>query len=192
MTVSAETLLERVSEATARDQLLIAAWQRRERKMAQPPDRIAALRDATKALESVGAAHALIGGVAVGIHSGVPRATLDIDLAVLSSVDRRRVLDVMAKAGFRVVGQFPHSANFRHASDEPVQLAFDPEFDRMIERADHFDAGGVSIPIVRKDDLIAMKERSAADPRRRRSKALRDRADLELLRGDVPDPDEGW
>jgi len=37
-----------------------------------------------------------------------------------------------------------------------------------------------------------MKERAAADPARRCSKALRDRADAELLRGDVPDPDEGW
>jgi len=37
-----------------------------------------------------------------------------------------------------------------------------------------------------------MKERAAADPARRRSLALRDRADVNLLRGDVPDPDEGW
>jgi hypothetical protein len=37
-----------------------------------------------------------------------------------------------------------------------------------------------------------MKERAAADPARRRSKALRDRADVALLSGDVPDPDEGW
>ncbi len=41
-------------------------------------------------------------------------------------------------------------------------------------------------------NLIAMKERAAADPARRRSKALRDQADIALLRGDVPDPDEGW
>ncbi len=33
---------------------------------------------------------------------------------------------------------------------------------------------------------------AASDPARRPSKALRDRADVELLRGDVPDPDEGW
>lgn len=32
----------------------------------------------------------------------------------------------------------------------------------------------------------------AADPARRRSKALRDQADVELLLGDVPEPDEGW
>jgi hypothetical protein len=46
--------------------------------------------------------------------------------------------------------------------------------------------------VVTTADLIAMKERAAADPARRRSKALRDRSDIELLRGDVPDPEEGW
>ena len=62
----------------------------------------------------------------------------------------------------------------------------------MIQRAERLRVAGVDVPIVRKDDLIAMKERAAADPARRCSKALRDRADAELLRGDVPDPDEGW
>jgi len=52
--------------------------------------------------------------------------------------------------------------------------------------------GTADVRIVRKADLIAMKERAAADPSRLRSKTLRDRADVELLRGDVPDPDEGW
>jgi len=160
--------------------------------MPESPDRVSAMRDATRVLEKIGAAHALIGGLAVGVHSGVPRATLDIDFAVHSSVDRRRLVEALTQAGFRVIGEFPHSANFRHASGEPVQLAFDAGFDPMIARAERFDAGGVSIPIVRKADLIAMKERAAADPGRPRSKALRDRADIELLRGDVPDPDEGW
>jgi hypothetical protein len=42
------------------------------------------------------------------------------------------------------------------------------------------------------EDLIVMKERAAADPGPRRSRALQDAADVALLRGDVPDPDEGW
>jgi hypothetical protein len=45
---------------------------------------------------------------------------------------------------------------------------------------------------VRKEDLITMKRRAADDPARRKSKRLRDQADIELLLGDVPDPDEGW
>jgi len=53
-------------------------------------------------------------------------------------------------------------------------------------------AGDAHIPVVTTADLIAMKERAAGDPARRPSKALRDRADVALLRGDVGDPDEGW
>ena len=75
---------------------------------------------------------------------------------------------------------------------EPVQLAFDPDFDAMIERAEGFDIAGVRVVVVTKDDLIAMKRRAAADPARRKSKRLRDQADVELLLGDVPHPDEGW
>jgi len=69
---------------------------------------------------------------------------------------------------------------------------FDPAFDPMIERASAMAAGDRTVRVVTTEDLIAMKERAAADPARRRSKALRDLADAALLRGDVPDPDEGW
>ncbi len=156
------------------------------------PDKVAALLDAAAALERIGARYALVGGVAVGIHSGVPRATLDVDLSVLSRVSRAQAIDALVAEGFQLTGEFAHSVNFRHASGEPLQLVFDPSFDAMIERAESFEVRGRAIRIVSLPDLIAMKERAAADPSRRRSKALRDRADLALLRGDVPGPDEGW
>jgi hypothetical protein len=62
----------------------------------------------------------------------------------------------------------------------------------MIDRAEPLQVAGTPIPIVRKPELIGMKRRAAADPARRRSKRLRDEADLALLEGDVPDSDEGW
>ena len=62
----------------------------------------------------------------------------------------------------------------------------------MIDRAESLGVAGVQIPVVTTGDLIAMKERTASDPAWRPSKALQDRADIALLRGDVPDPDEGW
>ena len=62
----------------------------------------------------------------------------------------------------------------------------------MIERADPLDVGGARVRVVTTSDLIAMKELAAADPARRPSKALRDRADIALLQGDIPDQDEGW
>ena len=98
----------------------------------------------------------------------------------------------MTAAGFTLRGEFSHSVNFRHPGGEPVQIVFDPQFDEMIERAEPIALGATNIPVVTRADLIAMKERAAADPARRRSKALRDAADVALLRGDVPDPDEGW
>jgi hypothetical protein len=73
-----------------------------------------------------------------------------------------------------------------------VQIVIDPEFDAIIDRAEPLESTDLRIRVVTTADLIAMKQRAAADPARRRSKALRDQADIELLRGDIPDPDEGW
>lgn len=161
--------------------------------MGDSADKASALHDATRALDALGAPHALVGGVAVGLRSGVARATMDTDLAVRSSVDRAALIDGLVRAGFVLRGEFAHSVKFRHASGEPVQIVCDPTFDPMIDRAETLDVGGgLLVRVVTTPDLIAMKERAAADPTRRRSKALRDRADVELLRGDVPDPDEGW
>jgi hypothetical protein len=156
------------------------------------PDKLAALIDTARALEAAGVRYALIGGLAVGVHSAVPRATVDVDVAAHLGRGRDVAVSALEQAGFKKTGEFEHSVNFRHATDEPVQLAFDPDFDVMIERAESFNVGGTSIAIVRKQDLIAMKQRAAADPARRKSKRLRDQADIALLLGDVPEPDEGW
>ena len=176
--------------ATARDRVLIAAKQ--GVAMDGSADQLASLVDVAKALSDAEIPYALIGGLAVGIHSQVPRATQDIDIAVISSVSRETITSSLSSAGFELLAEHAHSINFRHVGGEPVQIAIDDAFDAMVERADDVEIGGVSIRVVGKDDLIAMKERSSSDPGRRPSKALRDRADLELLRGDVPDPDEGW
>jgi hypothetical protein len=179
---------------------MVAELSRRERSriaaagegLMDEADKVAALRDAVRALEGVGARWALIGGVAVGIRSGIPRATLDTDLAVASDVERDAVERALLDAGFSLRGEFAHSVNFRHASGEPVQVVFYPQFDAMVERAEEIRFGDITVRVVTTADLIDMKDRAAADPVRRRSKALRDAADAALLRGDVPDPDEGW
>lgn len=157
-----------------------------------PEAQLDALLEAAHGLQQAGIAFALIGGLAVGIRTGVPRATIDIDLAALTSAPRERVTAALVGAGFTFRGDFPHSINFLHRSGEPLQVAFDAEFDRMIERAEPIELRGIRIPVVSTEDLISMKERAARDPGRRRSKSLRDLADVELLRGDVPDEDEGW
>jgi hypothetical protein len=182
--------LEAIARLTAREQLLIASS--RGVAMREVPDKLAALADTVRALDRVRAPHALVGGVAVGLRSGVPRATLDTDVAVTSTVDRGVVARALTDAGLRLTGTFPHSLNFRHVSGEPVQIVFDPDFDPMVDRAEPLEMASLRVRVVTTTDLIAMKERAAADPARRPSKALRDRADVALLRGDVADPDEGW
>jgi hypothetical protein len=185
-------LLERVAALTARERALIDRMRGGDGPVEHAPDKLGALIETTRLLTQLRVPHALIGGVAVGLHTGVPRATLDTDFAIDTQADQAGLATALEAAGYRLVGRFAHSLNFRHASGEPVQLAFDPHFDPMIARASSFSTGGEQVPLVRKEDLIAMKERAAADPGRRKSKALRDRADIELLLGDISDPDEGW
>lgn len=187
----ASDALEAIARLSEREQRRIAASQGGG-LTAGSMDKVAALRDVTAALGSIEAEHALIGGVAVGIRSGIARATEDTDLAIRSSVPRATAIEALVRAGFELRGEHAHSVNFRHRSGEPVQLVFDAGFDAMIDRAELLELGGDAIRVVLTEDLIAMKERAADDPARRASKALRDRADVALLRGDVPEPDEGW
>lgn len=182
-------ILEQLAQ---REHLLIAAAKGYAPAVNGLPSKLGAIQAASHALRSGGIPHALIGGLAVGIRSGVPRATLDVDFAVPSSADRPGLVALLVSADFVFIGEFPHSINFKHASGEPLQLAFDPGFDDMISRAEPFEWDGVTIDVVTRDDLLQMKRRAAADPARRRSKALRDQADIALLEGDVPEEGEGW
>jgi hypothetical protein len=178
--------------ATGREQLLIARAAADGGVVSELPDKLGAIRAAAAALVGGGVPYALFGGLAVGIRSGVPRATLDVNLAIPTSTDRVWLVLHMSDAGFGLVGEFAHTLNFKHASGEPVQLAFDAQFDPMIALAEKLRVEDFELPVVTKQDLIAMKRLAAADPRRRRSKALRDQADIALLEGDVPEPNEGW
>lgn len=186
------TGLQGAAALAERDHLLIRAAAGYADGVAPFPDKVQALRAAVTVLVGAGAPHALIGGLAVGIRAGIPRATLDVDIAVATSTDRAALIERLKAAGFEFVGEFPHSVNFKHSSGEPLQLAFDAQFDVMIERAEPVQVDDFALPVVTKADLITMKRLAAADPARRRSKALRDQADVALLEGDVPEPGEGW
>lgn len=95
--------LQTVAQLSRRERIRIATA---GRSLMDEADKVGALRDAARALGSVGARWALIGGVAVGIRSGVPRATLDTDLAVVSEVDRDAVVRALVAAGFSLRGEF--------------------------------------------------------------------------------------
>jgi hypothetical protein len=187
-----DSVLETIARISRRERRLIESYRGEGPSMAAEAEKLTALVDTARALDTASIPYALIGGLAVGIHSGTPRATLDVDVAAASTAGRVRVAAALEGAGFRKTGEHAHSVNFRHPSGEPVQVAFDPAFDAMILRAERFEVAGTSVRVVTRADLVAMKERAAADPARRRSKRLRDQADIALLEGDVPDPDEGW
>src|SRR5687768_605279 len=128
--------LRAAAAATRREQRLRAGLLGYTSSVTELPDKLGAIAAAAGTFAEHGVAYALIGGLAVGIRSGVPRATLDVDFAILTTVDRQWLGDVLSARGFVRTGVFPHSINFEHTSGEPVQLAFDPLFDAMVLRAE--------------------------------------------------------
>jgi hypothetical protein len=155
-------------------------------------DKLAALSAAAAVLADTSTPFVLIGGVAIAVRSGGARATGDINIAIPTTVDRARLVRRLVQRGFAWKGTFAHSVNLEHADGTRLQLAFDREFDSMIARADAILLADLALSVATTQDLIVMKRRAMADRGRGRCKALRDQADLALLEGDVPNPDEGW
>jgi hypothetical protein len=155
-------------------------------------DKLAALEAAEAIFAQNAVPYALIGGLAVGIRSGMPRATLDSDIAIPTNVDRAWLGGRFVAVGFQLKGQIPHTVHLLHGSGDPVRLTFDPEFDPMIERAELLRLSDVDLRVVTTDDLMTMKRRAARDPARCPSKALRDEADVVLLQGGFRAEAEGW
>src|SRR2546421_107192 len=131
---SAHEVVAASAAATARDRLLIAA--KRGEAMGEPSDQLGALADVASALSEAEIPYALIGGIAVGIHSEVPRATQDVDIAVISTIPKTTMTSAVISAGFEFLREHPHSVSFRHAGGEPVQVAMEQVFDSMIDRAE--------------------------------------------------------
>ena len=171
---------------------MVRAMWKGEALVESPVDMTAALREAVLVLETARTPYMLIGGLAVAVQTKMPRATIDVVFAVRSAVSRKPLIDAFIAEGFKLKGEHAHTVNLEHRTGAPVQLAFDPAFDAAIDRAEPGSLHGGSFRLATRADLIESKLRASKDPGRRRSKALRDQADVELLRGDVPEPHEGW
>ena len=193
--VAAETL-RAIARVTSRERFLVrcapTADTHPAAQVADTADKIGALLDAVAVLDASEVRYALIGGVAVGLHTRVARATVDVGLAVDSAARGDALVQALTTGGFELRGEHAHSVNFVHASGEPVQLAFDPAFDEPIKRAVVVRIEGQEVRVVTRPDLISMKRRAGNDPSRRRSKALCDLADVQLLLEDPVEPHEGW
>ena len=139
--------------------------------------------------------YALIGGVAVQIHSREPRSTLDIDLAVptYAHVPRSALLD----AGFDHTGRHSHSDNWRAPGTGPLPsrtaVQFSAEDDGIAEAVAHAFTidlpGGVPLRVATVADLVALKLSAAEEPERRPSKRVHDIADVLALLEEHPEID---
>jgi hypothetical protein len=150
-----------------------------------------ALRTVVEVLEASGTPYAVIGGVAMQLHSREPRTTLDIDLAVRRFDDVPR--DALLKAGFEHEGRFPHSDNWRAPGTGPrpqrtaVQFsAEDVGLDDAVARARVVDAGSFRLRLASPVDLLVLKLAAAEEPRRRPSKRRQDLVDIVTLSEQYP------
>lgn len=144
------------------------------------------LRAVVAVLEASGTAYALIGGVAMQLHSQEPRTTLDIDLAVMTFAGIPR--DALMKAGFTHDGHHQHSDNWRAPGSGPgaqrTAIQFSAEdigIDAAIARARTVDAGGFQLRLAGPADLLVLKLAAAEEPRRRPSKRRQDLVDIVTL-----------
>jgi hypothetical protein len=150
------------------------------------------LREVIAVVDAMATAYAVIGGIAMQLHSAEPRTTLDIDLAVRSFAEVPR--DALAKAGFLHDGRHAHIDNWRapgtgpRAHRTPVQFsAEDVGIDQAIARAQVVDAGGFQLRVAAPVDLVVLKLAAAEEPRRRQTKRLQDLTDIVVLSREFPE-----
>jgi hypothetical protein len=120
--------------------------------------------------------YAIIGGIALQVHSSDPRTTIDIDLAVLSREAIPR--DEMTAAGFRTTGVFEHSENWISPDGTTVQLTDDPPLAEAVGAAEELLLDDVPLRVMRVVDLLHAKLRAGSDPARRLSKRFQDLGDV--------------
>lgn len=151
------------------------------------------LRLVAQLLEREGVPYALIGGVAVQLHTAEPRSTLDIDLAVPTYADIPR--QALLAAGFEHTGRHEHSDNWRAPGSAPLNqrtaVQFSAEDQGIAAAVAHAGvvdlAGGVRLRVASVADLIVLKLAAADEPARRPSKREHDVADVLALLEEHPE-----
>ena len=111
------------------------------------------LREVGALLRDAGVAHALIGGVAVGLH-GYARATADIDLLV-DGARRHDVIDLMTKAGFTLAVATDEVLHFTGAVPVDMLLARRETTRQML--ADATPDASTGTMLLRVEDVIGLK-----------------------------------
>ena len=152
------------------------------------------LRLVTRLLETAGVPYALIGGVAMQLHSQEPRSAREIILAVRTYADVP--IETLISAGFEHAGRLAYGDTWlapgTGSPKERTLLKFSAEEDSLVgavERACVIDVDGMRLRLVAAPDLIALKLADAEDPKRRRSERRQDLADIVTLIEEHPDID---
>lgn len=162
--------------------------------MGQPQhDKESAIIDLARVFAEHGVPYAIMGGVAVQIHTSDPRTTLDVDIAMKSRADVPT--DALGAAGFTFEDSFAFSDNWRAPGSDPrkqrtaIQFSADNLTASAVGRASMISIGGgsVSVPVVSPDDLVRLKLAAALEPQRRPSKRIADYGDVVRLLEEHPD-----
>ena len=153
------------------------------------------LRLVAQLLERERVPYALIGGVALQLHSEEPRTTLDIDVAVQTYAQVPRA--ALLAAGFEHTGRHAHSDNWRTpgsgALTSRTAVQFSAEDEGLAEAVEHAITvdllGGVRLRVATVASLIALKLAAADETRRRPSKRAQDVVDVLALLEEHPEID---
>ena len=151
------------------------------------------LRLVAQLLERERVRYALIGGVAVQLHTREPRTTLDIDLAVLTYTDVPS--EALRAAGFDHTGRHDHSDNWRAPGSGPLKqrtaIQFSAEDEGLADAVAHAKIvdidDGVRLRVATVADLIVLKLVAAEEPMRRPSKREHDIGDVLALLEEHPE-----
>ena len=111
------------------------------------------LREVSALLRGADVAHALIGGVAVGLH-GYARATADIDLLV-DGARRDRVIELMRSAGLTLAASTEEVLHFGGEVPVDMLLARRETTRQMLADATPDPATGTML--LRVEDIIGLK-----------------------------------
>lgn len=188
-------------EAESRIQIGFALDRHYAHLMGRPQqDKESTILDVARILGEQGVPYAIMGGVAVQVHTEDPRTTLDLDIALKSRDDIPSA--ALAEAGFKHEGTFPFSDNWRAPGPGPrkhriaVQFSVDDLTAWAVDHAGTFMLDRVEIPVVTETDLVRLKIAAAIEPRRRASKRISDYGDITRLleehpriRDEIPDID---
>ena len=150
------------------------------------------LRQVISVLEAAHTPYALIGGVALQVHSEEPRTTLDIDVAVPRFSDIPVV--ALESAGFQHEQRFRHSDNWRAPGAEPrtsrTAIQFSAEdigIAAAVEHARSVEIDGMTLRVAIPADLVVLKLAAAEEPQRRTKKRRQDFLDILTLVEDHPE-----